>query len=319
VVPIATSDFPSNAPEQIKYVATVIGKSAHKLAVFDAVYHHKAKARSIKEIRARTGLSRIQVLNVGVKLAAKQVVRQTERNGDIAYARRPEIHGHKNDILSLVKNKNKLKKWATKREPVVTVNVRGGGGKGRRPTVKRLTVDDVDSFRKVAKVEAEGYLPRSVSEEAFKRGVQKIVGEPGKWKDWGGELHDLATTRLIFKGKRRTAVFAFKGPGQRGPLVPGKMGKNGDQIQRMFLADAQVFFVQFWERIQPSVLQLLRSLAVDKAVATDETIWYGIIDGKDSLRLYKAYPNEFKGRRTPQVRKRNRTNEKKRRKPVRRR
>jgi len=294
--PISTSDFPSNAPEQIEYVAKVIGTSAHKLAVFDAVYHHKAKARSIAEIKARTGLSRIQILNVGAKLVAKQVVLKAERNGDLAYARRPEYHGHKTDILALVRNKAKLKSWPTKRKSTVSVTVRGGAT-AQRPTVTRLTIDDVDSFRKVAPVEAAGYLPRTVSESHFKRGVQKILGEPGEWKDWSGELHDLATTRLLLKGKRRTAVFAFKGPGQRGPLVPGKMGKNGDQIPRMFLADAQIFFVQFWERIQPSVLQLLRSMAVEKAVATGETIWYGVIDGNDSHRLYRAYPKQFKSAR----------------------
>src|SRR6266852_1195312 len=38
-------------------------------------------------------------------------------------------------------------------------------------------------------------------------------------------------------------------PATTGPLVPGKMGKNGDQIQRLFGSPAQVFFVQYEEEI----------------------------------------------------------------------
>jgi hypothetical protein len=40
---------------------------------------------------------------------------------------------------------------------------------------------------------------------------------------------------------------------------------------------------------------LMRSLAVDKSAATGETIYYAIIDGTDSHRLYRAYPVAFNG------------------------
>jgi hypothetical protein len=136
-------------------------------------------------------------------------------------------------------------------------------------------------------------LPKTMTENEFKHGIQAIVGEPGEFKDWGGEKSDLYSTRLRMNGKRLAAAFAFKGPGEKGKLVPGRMGKNGDQAQRLFQEDADVFIVQHWREIDPSVIDLLRNLAIAKSVTTGKRIWYGTIDGNDSERLRIAYPKKF--------------------------
>ena len=91
-------------------------------------------------------------------------------------------------------------------------------------------------------------------EKKFKDGVAAVLNERGSFQDWGGELRDLSSTRLRIKGKRRTAAFAFKGPGKTGRLTPGKMGKHGDQIQRLAKCPAEVFIVQYWAEIDDSVL-----------------------------------------------------------------
>jgi hypothetical protein len=62
--------------------------------------------------------------------------------------------------------------------------------------------------------------------------------------------YGLYSTLLKIGGKRKAAAFGFKGPGQLGALVPGRMGKNGDQIQRLFQEEADVFFVQHWREIK---------------------------------------------------------------------
>ena len=56
----------------------------------------------------------------------------------------------------------------------------------------------------------------------------------------------LSSTRLRIEGERRAAAFAFKGPGKTGRLTPRKMGKNGDQIQRLSKCPAEVFLIQYW-------------------------------------------------------------------------
>jgi len=117
------------------------------------------------------------------------------------------------------------------------------------------------------------------------------------FKDWGGERSDLYSTRLRIGGKRVAAAFAFKGPGQRGKLVVSRMGKNGDQAPRLFQEDADAFFVQHCGEIDSSVIDLLRSLAVAKSVTTGARIYYGVIDGQDSIRIRLAYPNVFQGKK----------------------
>jgi hypothetical protein len=76
------------------------------------------------------------------------------------------------------------------------------------------------------------------------------------------------------------------------------MGKNGDQLMRMFRHDADVFLAQHWREIKPSVPELMRSLAVAKSVSSGKLIRYGVIDGVDTERLRRAYPTKFAAKRS---------------------
>lgn len=291
--PVAVSDHLSNAPEQIEQAAKAVGRSPIKQAVFAAIYHHKAAARSVREIMKATKLNRAQVLKAAGDLCNKDICKKTTKNDELAYEKIKFFHVNKKKILAYANNPKSLAKLPTKRRPAVklphTVSVSTKGAK-----VNRVTIDDVASFARVRRVRPNGHLPVSVSEKAFKKGVEKIVSEPGGKKDWGGEKNDLHTTRLTLRSSRVAAAFAFKGPGKKAKkLVPGMMGKNGDQIQRLFQTDAEVFFVQYWRDIDESVLELMRTHAVVKSIADGNRVYYGVIDGTDSNRLYRAYPEQF--------------------------
>jgi hypothetical protein len=78
-----------------------------------------------------------------------------------------------------------------------------------------------------------------------------------------------------------------------GKLTPGKMGKNGDQIQRLMKCPADVFIVQYWAEIDDSVLDQLRQFAQLKSFLENCQIRYGVIDGVDSTRLIQGYPRAF--------------------------
>ena len=103
----------------------------------------------------------------------------------------------------------------------------------------------------------------------------------------------LSSTRLRIEGERRAAAFAFKGPGKTGRLTPRKMGKNGDQIQRLSKCPAEVFLIQYWVDIDDSVLEQIEKLVQLKAYLESRKLWYGVIDGHDSARLIRAYPKAF--------------------------
>jgi hypothetical protein len=86
-------------------------------------------------------------------------------------------------------------------------------------------------------------------------------------------------------------------------VVPGKLGRNGDQIQRLFREDADLYLGQ----IDKSVLQH----ALARWVSTGTKVYYGIIDGADAERLRLAYPDQFVAR--PKKKKRTKPKSRKRR------
>jgi len=67
--------------------------------------------------------------------------------------------------------------------------------------VAQITVDDIDSFSKVKRVNRSVSAPIPMAESRFKNGIIRILRQPGKFKDWGGEKNDLCSTRLRFQGK----------------------------------------------------------------------------------------------------------------------
>ena len=71
------------------------------------------------------------------------------------------------------------------------------------------------------------------------------------------------------------------------------MGTNGDQIQRLFRAPAEVFLVQYWNTIDESVIEQMKICAIGKSFSEGRKIYFGIIDGRDTARLMLAYPEFF--------------------------
>jgi len=154
-------------------------------------------------------------------------------------------------------------------------------------------IDDIESFKEVRKIE-RGTEFIEIPEKQFKEGIAKILGEIVEFNDWGGEVSDLYTENLFLNNKRQRAAFAFKGSGTKGSLTPGKLGKNGDQIQRLVESPADVFIIQYWRDIKESVISQFEKLIQLKSYFTKQKLCYGIIDGYDSARLIKAYPDAFK-------------------------
>lgn len=103
--------------------AIALFRSERKLAVFEAVYYHKKRVKSVSEIVERSGLTRMQVLQAGGQLKSLGLVDQTKENGETAYEQKPELMGLKTQILSLVKNPERIKKLNSERSPAQTRQV----------------------------------------------------------------------------------------------------------------------------------------------------------------------------------------------------
>ena len=101
---IEVSDSRSNAEEQIERAAKIVGRGKVRPKVFDAIYHHKAKVKSVGAIVKRTGLKRLRVLQEGRHLVRNGIVKSARKDGDTAYEMIEFFHTHKRRILSFAAN-----------------------------------------------------------------------------------------------------------------------------------------------------------------------------------------------------------------------
>ncbi len=258
-------DRTSNSSDQIVHAAEVIGPSKLKQGVFRAVYTNQRRRKTVEDLITATKSTQGQVIDAGRTLAHETIITRTPHNGVFVYGKvdffRPRAKWQR--VLRLAADKKAREKVPTKRNPKVSpssvkVNLRLPS---QRTLFAQIFVDDIDSFAKVRRQPKDpGYT--KMPETKFKRGVTRILGEAGHFKDWGGETSDLQTGRLIYKKKRASTAFAFKGPGTTGILTPGKMGKNGDQLQRLAQCPVDVFVVQYWGQIGEAVLHQLRELVL---------------------------------------------------------
>ncbi|MGH6804499.1 MAG: hypothetical protein ACREC3_14205 [Methyloceanibacter sp.] len=293
---VAVADRSSNKNEQIEQAAELIGRSKTRARIFRAIYTGKRRVKTIDELMAATGLARIAALDAGRALHAADLVHQTRVDSRTAYEKIPFFQQHRDRILRLAGDPVARASLPTKRGPHV----------GTRPVhlsirlstprktlkARRVSIDDIGSFSRVKqRLDSPPFV--KMPETRFKHGVAKVLGERGDFKDWGGELRDLSSTRLVLDGGRRSAAIAFKGPGTSGRLTPAKMGKNGDQILRLARCPAEVFLVQYWGQIDDAILEHLEKLIHLKSVLEGRKLWYGIVDGTDSARLIRAYPQAF--------------------------
>jgi len=294
-VPLNVSDARSNPADQIAHAVEVLGRAKQRIAVFKAIYFGKKRVKTVNEIATATGLDRVRVLQEGKRLADNQIVKQIGAVGMTAYEKDRFYSAKREKILRLVQDPVAFASFPTKARPrpelpkEVIIRI-----PRPRIQVRYITIDNIDSFSRVRKVRIDpgDYTP--IPETRFKKGIAKILGESGRFRDWGGERNDMYTNRVRISGRRYPAAFAFKGPGTRGTLTPGKMGKNGDQIQRLFKTTGSVFVVQYWGQVAESVAEQMEGFAKAKSAIEGVIVFFGLIDGDDSNRLLHAYPKAFK-------------------------
>jgi hypothetical protein len=289
------SDARSNPADQIAHAVEVLGRAKQRIAVFKAIYFGKKRVKTVNEIATASGLDRVRVLQEGKRLADNQIVKQIGAVGMTAYEKDRFYSAKREKILRLVQDPVAFASFPTKTRPrpalpkEVIIRI-----PRPRIQVRYITIDNIDSFSRVRKVRIDpgDYTP--IPETRFKKGIAKILGESGRFRDWGGERNDMYTNRVRISGRRYPAAFAFKGPGTRGALTPGKMGKNGDQIQRLFKTTSSVFVVQYWGQVAESVVEQMEGFAKAKSAIEGVIVFFGLIDGDDSNRLLHAYPKAFK-------------------------
>lgn len=146
----------------------------------------------------------------------------------------------------------------------------------------------IDAFKSAARINTPtarelGRL-EDISEVAIKEAFATILGEPFVPKDWGGERSDLTTSQLTIEGSRMVAAFAFKGPARFGPMTVAHLGKNGDQIFRLFSEPADIVVLQHCHEITQPVRAHMRAFAT----SIHNPRPFCLIDGAETVRILKA-------------------------------
>lgn len=299
------SDTSSNRRDQIANFADILRNAIARQKVFKAIYRGKKRSKTIEEISKATHFTPKRVATIAGPLAhgEKLFEQGRERHGGrttTVYKKIPFVTRNRGQILALATDKSRAERYHTKTNPKINVTVRIA--KGQKVSVrvpfrvrsKFIRADEIKEFSKSRKINSIGGLtPARLSEARTKAGFLKLLGETKSPKDWGGEINDIFTDRVTLFGKKRRAAFALKGPAKTGALVPGKMGKNGDQIQRLFDSPASIFMVQYEGEVKESIYKLMEELSKARAITGGEIFW-GVIDDDATKRLRKAYPKAFR-------------------------
>lgn len=282
----------ADSAEKIERAAKILRVSKHAKAVFESVYRGHKSHKSIDDIRREVPKFNTNTYVAADRLYAEDILDKKGLKGKIFYFKVPFYTRNRDHILRLSENKKRLESYPTKRK-VSAISGRAVFTFLTKPRTKQITVDDIDSFQKLRNSH-NGNLAtiKKMSERKINRGICKILHQQDK-KDWGGERNDIFTTRVVIEGKRITSSFALKGKGTVGPLTPKKMGKNGDQIPRLFQGTAEAFFVVYNDTVKEVVFDLMQTHAIQKSIETGKMIYYSIIDGGDLARLACAYPQAF--------------------------
>lgn len=140
----------------------------------------------------------------------------------------------------------------------------------------------IDFTSPVTEAELEAVL--RVPEDTVKRSFAGLIGESYVSKDWGGERSDLYTSRVFARGRQVSAAWLFKGPGYPRAMDVKALGKNGDQIDRLFTEPAELLVLQHCHQIKPSVVGMMDSYAHDARHPRS----YMIVDGADTGRILRS-------------------------------
>jgi len=282
----------ADSAEKVEHAAKILRVSKHAKGVFKLVYRGKRGYKTVDDMRKEIRGFNTNTYVAANRLAAENILEKKKYQGRDAYYKISFYTHNRDRILRLSENSKRLKSYPTKRKILIT------HGKTiftfrTKPQVQQLSVDDIDSFKNICAIpNGNLVLTKRMAERKINRGICNILGQ-GEKKDWGGERNDIFSTHMVMKGKRITSSFALKGKGTKGVLTPKKMGKNGDQISRLFQGTAVAHFVVYNDSVEESIFDLMQTHAIRKSIETGEKIFYSIIDGADLARLIVAYPTAF--------------------------
>ncbi len=154
-----------------------------------------------------------------------------------------------------------------------------------------LQPNDIDQFAGIDRTwipsKTEFARLANIPEHKVKELICHLLDEHDVPKDWGGEESDLFSDRLLVGGERKTGAFLLKGPAKFHPMTPRDLGKNADQVYRLFNIPAQVYIVQHCHNIGAAVRKTVEAYALHRSFTAP--CRYVIMDGVATAQLLRAH------------------------------
>jgi len=163
-----------------------------------------------------------------------------------------------------------------------------GSPYGDRLFVPPEQIQEFEQMSTIDRSERDLQVLLAIPEATIKRRFAEIIWQASIPKDWGGETSDLWAADLHLNGSPRAAVraaFIFKGPAAFHPMRIADLGKNGDQIDRLFREPADLLILQHCHDIRAEIHNMMEKYAADFRNPRR----YSIIDGMSTLRILRAY------------------------------
>jgi hypothetical protein len=155
----------------------------------------------------------------------------------------------------------------------------------------RIAPEEVDAFGRIVEVderEVADLCPLALPEAEVKKQLCGIIGNPFSQKDWGGEVCDIFCN-IGFRRRAVPAAFLLKGRSYaKRPLRIADLGKNGDQLIRMFSLPAELFVVQSNGPVDGAIYNHIQAQVAEKLM-TNQPVYYLVLDGVQTARLLRAY------------------------------
>lgn len=133
---------------------------------------------------------------------------------------------------------------------------------------------------------AEFQRMKEVPERTVKALLCSLLEEPDVPADWGGEECDLLSNNLLVGGQRQLGAFLLKGPARFHEMKPSDLGKNADQLYRLFNIPAQIYVIQHCHKIGAAVRKQALALAFTQNLVAPCRICF--LDGVSTAQLLQA-------------------------------
>lgn len=157
-------------------------------------------------------------------------------------------------------------------------------------TTLELRPEEIEQFAGMDETwfpsEAESKRMTMVPEETIKELICRLLGEHSVPRDWGGEESDVLSANLVVDGRRHVGAFLLKGPARFHPMKPTDLGKNGDQLYRLFNIPAQIYVIQHCHAIGAAVRKQAEAFALARSFVAPCQIVF--MDGLTTARLLRA-------------------------------